>query len=67
MKSIFKILVLLSVVLMASCGGGGGFSGTPNGPSAKLAHANAAGRGAGLQSSLFLWRASHLDQLRFLP
>ena len=36
MKSIFKILVLLSVVLMASCGGGGGFSGTPNGPSAKL-------------------------------
>lgn len=36
MKSVFKILVLLSAMLIAACGGGGGFSGTPNGPSATL-------------------------------
>lgn len=37
MKNIFKVLLAIaSIVLVAACGGGGGFSGTPNGPSATL-------------------------------
>jgi hypothetical protein len=32
----FKLLILALTMLIASCGGGGGFSGTPNGPSATL-------------------------------
>lgn len=36
MRNIFKLLILALTILIASCGGGGGFSGTPNGPSATL-------------------------------
>lgn len=36
MKKLFKIISVVWALLLASCGGGGGFSGTPNGPSAEL-------------------------------
>lgn len=36
MKIIFKTWALLLALALSSCGGGGGFSGTPSGPSAKL-------------------------------
>lgn len=36
MKTFFNCIALLLAMFAASCGGGGGFSGTPNGPSATL-------------------------------